>query len=131
MEVDILVRGSATLRLRAAQGHARAGGTRHQATVRIGYVALDQSDRASTLNAVGRGRQASLPDRAEEIDFQLERGERLAVFERAGVSKAHRGVGQVAQDAAVDGAHRIGVLFQVGVELEYRPTWRRGERTEA
>src|SRR5438067_11569326 len=119
MAVDTSEARSAALRLRASQRHARAGGARYQSTFRVRDVAFDQSDRASALDNVGRCRQARVPDRAEEIDLQLECGERLVMLERSGVGKPHRGIGQVTQDAAVNSAHRIGVPLQVRLEFEY------------
>lgn len=107
-------RFSAALRLRTAQSHACTRGAAYQSTLGIGQIALDQSDGASALDDIGRGRQARLPDWTEEIDLQFERGECLLVLQRAGVGETHRGVGQVAQDPAVDSAHRIGVALQVG-----------------
>src|SRR5438445_1254514 len=130
MAVDTSEARSAALRLRASQRHARAGGARDQSTLRVRDVAFDQSDRASALDNVGSCGQARVPDRAEEVDLQLERGERLLLLERAGVGKPHRGIGQVTQDAAVDGAHRIGVAFQVRFELEYGATRLDTEGTE-
>jgi hypothetical protein len=109
---------SAALRLRSAQGHAGAGCSRYQAALGIGHIALDQSDGASALDNVGRGREASLPDRTEEIDLEFQGGECLIRIQRAGVGETHSGIGEVAQDSAVDGAHRIRVALQVSFEFE-------------
>ncbi len=51
--------------------------------------------------------------------IQLQRGERLALLQRGGERDAHRSVGDVAQDAAVQRAHRVGVPL-ISVELEAR-----------
>ncbi len=110
---------SAALCLRTSQGHAGAGCSRYQATLGIGHIAFDQSDGASALDNVGRGREASLPDRTEEIDLELQGGECLIGIQRAGVSETHSSIGEVAQDSAVDGAHRVRVALQVSFEFEY------------
>ena len=51
------------------------------------------------------------PERAQEVDLQLERRERLARLERREERHPHRRVGEVAEDAAVERAHRVRVAL--------------------
>src|SRR5262249_1690210 len=63
--------------------------------------------------------RAKLPadDRLHEVDLELERGEALAHLDLARVGDAHRGVGDVAEDAAVERAHRVPVAL-VGLQAD-------------
>ena len=54
--------------------------------------------------------EAARPERAQEVDLQLERRERLAGLERR-ERHPHRRVGEVAEDPAVDRAHRVRVAL--------------------
>src|SRR3990172_11812298 len=96
--------------LLAPQRHAGARGASDQSVFLIVDVALDEPHRAPALDEAPRGRDPAGPDRFQEIDLELQRGECLALVERRGVRHAHAGVGQVAEDPAVDRAHGIGVL---------------------
>ena len=101
----------------ASQGHAGAGSARHQALLLVDNVAVDYPDGFPAMNNTGVSFKRRDPYRAQEIYFQLERRETLAVDERTGVSRAHGGVCDVAKHAAVKRTHRIGEFF-VGVELD-------------
>src|SRR5262249_38583018 len=95
--------------LLSAQRHARRGGSRHEGVPLVGDVTLEQAEALAGLHEPTRRAQLRLPHRLEEIDLQLDGREGLALGERAGVGDPHRGVGDVAQHAAVQGAHWVGV----------------------
>src|SRR6266852_2333287 len=63
------------------------------------------------------GDERAGPDRLQEVDLELERGEGLALLEGQAVGHAHRGIGDVAEDTAVQGSHRVGVA-RLGRELD-------------
>src|SRR5439155_22278432 len=96
--------------LLAPQGHAGAGGASYQPVLVVVNVALDEPHRVAALHDPSRGHQAPRPHGLEKIDLELERGEGLALVERGRVGHAHGGIGQIAEDSAVEGAHGIGVL---------------------
>src|SRR6185295_1277292 len=99
---------SAALGLRAPQRHAGRRRARDEAVLRIQHVALDQADGVPSLDHPPVGSQRARPHRFQEVDLELERGERLALVKRAGQGRAHGGVGDVTQHAAVHRAHRVG-----------------------
>src|SRR6266446_5158492 len=69
-------------------------------------IALDQAYRVPGLDNPARRGQPPGPDGLEEVDLELERGEGLALVEGGGIRHPHGGIGQIAQDAAVDRADR-------------------------
>src|SRR5262245_48706455 len=99
---------SAAFGLRASQRHARGRRTRDQPILFVQHVALHQADGASGLDHPPAGLQRPRPHWLQEVDLELERGERLALAQRAGPGHAHGGIGDVAQHPAVQGAHRVG-----------------------
>src|SRR5262245_58725270 len=102
------------------QLHAGTRRPCHQFARLVPDIAFDVAHGASGLDDPGLGGQGRLPHCPEEIDLQLDGRERLALAQRGGVGVAHRCVGQVAIDAAVEGAHRV-VVALVGLHLEDRP----------
>src|SRR5205807_8457164 len=75
-------------------------------------VALDETDRAAAIHYAPGGGELPHPDGLQEVDLELQRGERLALGEPRRPGHAHRRVGDVAEDAAVDGAHRVRVALR-------------------
>src|SRR5262245_17241204 len=102
------------------QLHAGACGPCHQPAGLVLDITFDVAHGASCLDDPGLGGQGRLPNGPEEVDLQLDGRERLAPPQRGGVGVPHRRVGQVAEDAAVQGAHRVLVAL-VGLHLEDRP----------
>src|SRR5713101_6327205 len=121
---------SAALGLLAAERHARGTGAGDEFVFLIRHVAFHQADRSAFLHYARRSAQPGLPHRAKVIDLQLDSGECLALFKPRGVSKAHGGVGDIAEHAAVQRAHWIPVAL-VHVHLEYRFALLRGDQPEA
>jgi hypothetical protein len=62
------------------------------------------------LDHAADGLQAGLPHGFEEVHLELEGGERFAIAQGAGIRHAHGGIGNIAENAAVQRAHGIGVL---------------------
>src|SRR6185295_6263000 len=108
---------SAALGGLAAEDHAGAVELGDEAAGVVGDVALEEAEGAGALDEVGGGGEVSGPDRLEELAGESEGGEGLVVLEGGGEGGAHRGVGEVAEDAAVEGAHGVGVALG-GVELD-------------
>src|SRR5215468_6818664 len=108
-----------TFGLGAAQGHAGARGARHQAAVLVDHIALDEPDRVAAFHQAAGGDEPPGADGFEEVDLQLEGGEGLVAIQRGGVGHPHGGVGDVAQDAAMQRAHRVPVLGP-GLERDHR-----------
>src|SRR5579859_3763234 len=94
-----------------AQDQAGGVGFGDQLAVFVGDFTFDVADGAAALNDAAFGAQFGDAHGAKEIDFEFYGGERLAGSKGAGEGNAHGGVGNVAQDAAVDGAHRIEMFF--------------------
>src|SRR5579872_5416693 len=97
-------------RFLAPQHETRRRRLRNQAAIFIGHVALDVADGSTSLHDLGLGFELGLPDRTKEIDFKLDRRERFAFRQRAHECRPHRGVGDVAQNSAMPGPERIGML---------------------
>src|SRR5215210_7288478 len=100
---------SAPARCVASKRHAGARRARYQPALLVEHVALGHRDAAAALDDAAVRDQPPGPERAQEVDLQLERGERLSRLEGREVRRAHGGVGEVAEDAAVDRAHRVRV----------------------
>src|SRR4051812_33990776 len=98
---------SGGLLLRLAQREAGARRLRDQATLLVGDAALRQTDGAAALNDASFRDERAGPERAEEVDLQLERREAFALRERARIGEAHRRIGQRARDTAMQRAHWI------------------------
>lgn len=95
----------------AAEDHARTGEPGHQAALFVGDVAFVQHNRAAAADYAARGDQLTVPNRLQEVDLKLQRGEAFAFLERGGGGCAHGGVAQVAKDASVKGAHGISMFW--------------------
>ena len=67
----------------------------------VGDPALGSADRASGLHHFADRGEPPRPDRLEEVDLQLDRRERLFLFEQREIGAAQRAVGEVAEDPAV------------------------------
>src|SRR5262249_29255998 len=80
-------------------------------------VALDEPDGASGLDHAAERAELPPHDGLHEVDLELERREALAELELARVGDAHRRVGDVAEDAAVERAHRVPVSL-IGLEAD-------------
>src|SRR6266849_2717177 len=106
-------------RLIAAQRQAGAGRLRDQPASVVGHRAFGEADGLPALDDDAVGDEMRLFDGSEKVDLELQRREALALFERRGVRHAHRRVGDVAEDPAVQRAHRVG-MPAVGVERELR-----------
>src|SRR5262249_26415121 len=104
------------------QLHAGACGPCHQPAALVLDIALDVAHGASCPDDPGLGGQGGLPNCPEEVDLQIDGRERLSLPQRGGVGVPHRCVGQVAEGAAVQGAHRV-VMALVGLHLEDGPAW--------
>src|SRR5713101_4978584 len=101
---------SASLRLCSSERHSGAGGARHQSVLVVVDVALDEAHRVAALHDPPRGYEPSRPHGLEEIDLELEGGEGLALVKGGGIGHAHGGIGEVAENSAVERAHGIGML---------------------
>lgn len=107
---------SAALGLLPAEDHAGGRRARDQLALGVCDVAINHADGTAALDHFTHGAELFLPDRAQEIDFQFEGGEGFAVRERGGEGDAHGGVGDVAEDASVQGAHGVRVRL-IGFEF--------------
>src|SRR5712692_2756767 len=99
-----------TCGLLAAKHHASGSCSRDQSVLLIGYGALNIADRAAPLHHGSFRTESRLPDRAKEIDFQLDRSEGFLRREGARKRHSHGGVSNVAKDSAVERSHGIRVL---------------------
>src|SRR5206468_4599660 len=110
----------------APQGHAGAHRARDESLLRVGHVALHEADRPPRLHGARRRDESPAPERPQEVDLQLEGGEALSFIKGRGVRRPHRGIGDIADDPAMERAHGIGVLW-AGLKLEDRlPRFDRG-----
>src|SRR5262245_12181601 len=108
---------SPPLGLLALQRHAGGRRAGDEPVLLIAHVALHQADVAPALDDSALRTQRGRPHGPQKIDLQLERREGLPLTEGAGIGHPHRGVGDVAEDPAVEGAHGIGMTL-VGRELD-------------
>jgi len=74
--------------------------------------------------------QLPFPYRPQKVDLKLERGEALAFSQSAAIGRAHCGVGNIAQYAAMQRSHRIVVPF-AGFEFDRSPTLRGSAQGQA
>src|SRR5918997_36804 len=88
----------------APQRHAGARRARDEPALVVEHVALGEADRPTAADHASACEELPRPERPQEVDLQLERRERLAVLEGREEGRAHRGVGQVAENPAVDRA---------------------------
>jgi len=93
------------------ESHACTRRTRHQASFIVRYIALDHPHRAPLLDHSPHSDKASFPDRLQEVDLEFERCEGFTLVEIGRVGDPHRDVGYVAEHAAMQRAHRVGVRF--------------------
>src|SRR5947207_1307311 len=98
--------------LGAPQRHHGGAGPGDEPLLLVHDLALDEPDRAAALHDAPGGRELPRPDGLQEVDLELQRGERLALGEPRRPGHTHRRVGDVAEDAAVDGAHRVRVALR-------------------
>src|ERR1041384_2201118 len=101
----------------AAEGPAGVVEIGDEASGVVGDVALEEAEGARALDEVGGGGEVGGPDRLEELAGEVEGGEGLVVLEGGGERDAHGGIGDVAQDAAVEGAHGVGVAVRWAVQI--------------
>src|SRR5206468_10074763 len=113
-----------------AQGHARAHRPCDELAFRIRHVALREPDRPPGLHNASGGDERAALEWPQEVDLQLDRGEAFPITEGRGIRDAHGGIGDVADDAAVERAHRVRVLW-ARVELEHRGAGLDRHRPEA
>jgi hypothetical protein len=73
----------------------------------VGDFAFDVADSTAALNNAAFSAQQNLTNRAQKINFEFDGSEGFAGRESGGESDAHRGVGNVAEDATVHSAHRV------------------------
>lgn len=99
------------LRHLSPKRHARAARARHQGAFVIYNVAFGHTNGPALLDHPPGCGEFGLPYRLQEIDLQLQRGERLTIIEGAGISNPHGGVGDVAQDPAMQRSHGISVAW--------------------
>src|SRR5579863_9106408 len=113
------LRGSSPLRLLAPQDHATAERLGDEGALVVVDVALDEPKRARPLHQASRRPKPGVPDRFEVLCREIERREGLVIFERRRHRCPHRGIGEIAHDAAVERAHGVGVL-RARLHLENR-----------
>ena len=101
----------------SALGHARRGGVGDEGAALVGDPAVAERDRPPRLDHLADRGQPSAPDRLEEVDLQLDGRERVTFREQGDAGAAHRAVGEVAEDPAVQRPGRARVL-RPRVELE-------------
>src|SRR5213078_792499 len=114
----------------APQGHDRRARARDQPLFLVDDVALDETDGSAALHDPPRGDERAGPDGLQEVDLELEGGERLTLVEGRGPRHAHRRVRDVAEDAAMERAHRIRVALP-RLELDHGVTGLDGGQLEA
>src|SRR6266446_560550 len=100
-------RGLTAFSLLTPQGRTCTGGTGYQPLLGIRHVTLHQAYRASILDHTSLCEKLPGPERSEEVNLQLKRGEGLSFLQRTGVGHAHSSVSNVTQDTAVERPHRV------------------------
>ena len=80
---------------------------RHQVSLAILEIAFEVRGGGPPADHSGVSGEAAFHDRAEIAHVELQRRERLVFDGEGGEGGAHRNVGEVAEDAAVDGAHGV------------------------
>src|ERR1700723_3834677 len=103
--------------LLTAEDHAGRGTAGDQRAGFVFDIAFDHADRLAAFYDFGGSQKLFLKDWPEEINLQFEGSEGFAIFEAGGESHAHGEVGDVAEHAAVQRAHGIGVFF-AGLKFE-------------
>src|SRR5204863_9841129 len=94
----------------AAQNEAGRIGLGDALPVLVGHFALDISHVLATVGYSRLGAQPRSPDRTEEVDAEIYAGEPFIRCQGRRERHSHRGVREVAEDAAMQGAHWIEVL---------------------
>jgi hypothetical protein len=100
--------------------HHGAGRLSDQAAISSCDVADVAADGSSKVNGGGNGLECLIPDGSEEVDLEIDGGETLSFLERGCVRYANGGIGKIAEDSAVNGAHRIGLRLGVGRHCQRR-----------
>src|SRR5208282_4246152 len=85
----------------ASQNHTSRCSLGDQLCTLVRDFTLDVADHASPADDFAFGFESGFPNRAEEVDLQLDRCEGFAGGECACKGDSHRGVGDVAQYATV------------------------------
>jgi len=107
----------ASFRLLPAEDLAGAARFRHELPLRKSNdITLEIDHGLAAIHDPRPGFEQSVRHGPEVIDLEFNRGERFALLEERCAGKSHRGVSQVAENAAVQRAHRIRVF--VGPRLE-------------
>src|SRR5262249_13164557 len=91
----------------SAQWHAPARRARAEPLLFVGNVALNQTHHLASMNNHCFGAKSAVPDRAQEVDFELDRGERLALCEGATVCHAYCRVRYITKHSTMKRAHWI------------------------
>lgn len=94
----------------AAQDEARRVRRRDSLPVLIGDFALDVPHVPAPIGDARLGAQVRFPDRTEEGDVERDRSEAFVRGQRRSERHSHRRIGEIAEYAPVQCAHRIGVL---------------------
>src|SRR5438552_18403322 len=90
-----------------AQRHHRTRCVCDEIAFLIAHTAFRETYRFAPLQDTTLCAQMSLPNGLQKVDLQLQRRERLSLFELARPRHAHRAVGEIAEAAAVQCSHRI------------------------
>src|SRR6266545_938838 len=101
--------GLTAFSLLTPQCHTCTGCTSYQPLFGIHHVTFHQAYRASILDHTSLCDKLAGPERSEEVDLQLKRGEGFSFLQRTGVGHAHSGVSNVTQDTTVERPHRVRV----------------------
>src|SRR6266851_686245 len=122
---------SSSLRLLASEDKAGATRFGHELLLRKSDdITLEVDQGLTAVHDPRTGFEQSVRHRAQEIDLELERGERLALLEKRNARHPHRCVCKIAEDASVEGPHRVCVLVPSRLETEDRRTFLDLDRLE-
>src|SRR5437660_2333004 len=101
-------------------GHARRGSARDKAPPIVDHVGLAEEQRLLHLDNAADCPQASVDDRAQEVDLQLDGGVPEAVLLERAERHPHRRVSDLRDDAALHHTTAVPVL-RTGFELQHNP----------
>src|ERR1700732_699576 len=113
-------KGLPSFGLLATKCHTRGSRFRDQSVLLVGNGALDVADRVAPPHDRSFRFELCLPDRAKEIDFQFHGSKGFICGESTCKCYAHRGIGNIAKNSAMQRSHRICMLWS-GCQHDRRP----------
>src|SRR6266446_2057911 len=97
----------------SSERHHCTRNLRNQLVIVSKNVADVSTNLSPYIHRFGDRATPAIPDRTKEVDLQIDAGEAFVLIQGSRMRRSDRGISDVAQHAAVDRTHRIGMLLGV------------------